>query len=195
MSDKRLKSLADRINRLMDERDAIGADIRDIYTEAKGVGYIPKALRKVIARLRMDPDKLKEDDTLVELYEAALGPVGKAMQAVRQGATLDAAAEANGVHRATVARARAVAKSYENATVAKRREIATQPHDADGVIIENPAPQDSSLSMAPEAAGGCDPAVQPVTQGGGVTGALSDDDLTPPDFLRGPAPENRRMRT
>tara|TARA_R110000822_G_scaffold125139_1_gene259720 strand:- start:14 stop:484 length:471 start_codon:yes stop_codon:yes gene_type:complete len=119
MTDNRLKSIAERIGRLMDERDGIGSDIRDIYAEAKSAGYIPKALRKVITRLRMDPSKLAEDDTLVELYEAALGPVGKAMQAVREGATLDDAAEANGVHRATVARARAVAKSSENATVAK----------------------------------------------------------------------------
>jgi hypothetical protein len=73
----------------------------------------------------MDPAKLAEDDTLIELYEAALGPVGKAMKAVREGATLDAAAEANGVHRATVARARAVAKSSENATVANSHETAT----------------------------------------------------------------------
>jgi uncharacterized protein (UPF0335 family) len=138
MSDKRLKSIAERINRLMDERDGIGADIRDIYAEAKGVGYIPKALRKVIARLRMDPAKLAEDDTLVEIYEAALGPVGKAMQAVREGATLDDAAKANGVHRATVARARAVAKSSENATVANHEEIAT--HDPDTGEIETPAP-------------------------------------------------------
>ncbi len=113
MSDNRLKSIADRINRLMDEREAIGADIRDIYAEAKGVGYIPKALRKVIARLRMDPDKLKEDDTLVELYEAALGPVGKAMEAVRQGATWEEAGKATGVPRATLARAEAVSKRRE----------------------------------------------------------------------------------
>ena len=111
-----LKSIVDRINRVMDERDELTADIRDIYAEAKGRGYIPKALRKVVARLRTDPEKLAEDDALLETYEAALGRVGKAMRAVREGATLDEAAEANGVHRATLARARAVAKQSENAT-------------------------------------------------------------------------------
>jgi uncharacterized protein (UPF0335 family) len=116
MSDARLKSLAERINRLMDDRDAIGGDIRDIYSEAKSAGYIPKALRKTIARMRADQSDLAEQDTLVELYEAALGRVGRAMAAVRAGSTLDAAAEANGIHRATLARARAVAKSSENAT-------------------------------------------------------------------------------
>jgi uncharacterized protein (UPF0335 family) len=106
----------ERIERLMDERDGIASDIRDIYSEAKGVGYIPKALRKVVARMRADEAALAEEETLIELYEAALGRVGKAMAAVRAGATLDDAAEANGIDRATLARARAVAKQSENAT-------------------------------------------------------------------------------
>jgi uncharacterized protein (UPF0335 family) len=113
MTDNRLKSLAERIGRLMDERDGIASDIRDIYTEAKSAGYIPKALRKVIARLRMDPAKLAEDDTLIELYEVALGPLGKAMKAVREGATWDEASAATGVPRATLARAEAVSKRRE----------------------------------------------------------------------------------
>jgi uncharacterized protein (UPF0335 family) len=131
MTDAKLKSLVERINRLIDERDGVSADIRDIYAEAKGNGYIPKALRKVVARLRADPAKLAEEDALQETYEAALGRVGKAMRAVREGATLDAAAEANGIDRATLARARAVAKQSENATVAKPPEIATPVEQGD----------------------------------------------------------------
>jgi uncharacterized protein (UPF0335 family) len=131
MTDARLKSLVERIERLMDERDGIASDIRDIYSEAKGVGYIPKALRKVVARMRADEAALAEEETLIELYEAALGRVGKAMAAVRAGATLDDAAEANGIDRATLARARAVAKQSENATVAKPTEIATPEEQGD----------------------------------------------------------------
>lgn len=142
---KDLKSIVDRVNRLMDERDGITADIRDIYAEAKGRGYIPKALRKVVARLRMDPAKLAEDDALLETYEAALGRVGQAMRAVREGATLlDEAAEANGVHRATLARARAVAKSSENATVANHPEIATAPETAE---VRHPPGDDTGTAV------------------------------------------------
>lgn len=138
MTDARLKSIADRINRLMDERDGIASDIRDLYAEAKSDGYIPKALRKAIARMRMDADKLAEEDDLLELYEAALGRVGKAMAAVRAGATLDEAAKANGIDRATLARARAVAKQRENATAAKADENATPPHDAEtGELVDD----------------------------------------------------------
>jgi uncharacterized protein (UPF0335 family) len=131
MTDAKLKSLVERIERLMDERDGIASDIRDIYSEAKGNGYIPKALRKVVARMRADEAALAEEETLIELYEAALGRVGKAMAAVRAGATLDDAAEANGIDRATLARARAVAKQSENATVAKPTEIATPVEQGD----------------------------------------------------------------
>ena len=131
MTDAKLQSIVARIDRLMVEREDISDAIRDIYSEAKGVGYIPKALRKVVARMRANQADLAEEETLIELYEAALGRVGKAMAAVRAGATLDDAAEANGIDRATLARARAVAKQSENATVAKPTEIATPVEQGD----------------------------------------------------------------
>jgi len=168
-----LKSIVDRVNRLMDERDALTADIRDIYAEAKGRGYIPKALRKVVARMRMDPATLAEDDALLETYEAALGRVGKAMRAVREGATLDEAAEKNGVHRATLARARAVAKQGENATVANHGENAT--HD----------PTTGEVHEVERAEAG--PIAEAATDGqGAATGPLDTDadTLEIPPFLR-----------
>lgn len=72
MTDTKLKSLAERIERLMDERDGIQSDIRDIYTEAKSHGYVPKVLRKAITRKRMDAGKRAEEDAILELYEGAL---------------------------------------------------------------------------------------------------------------------------
>jgi uncharacterized protein (UPF0335 family) len=163
MTDAKLKSLVERIERLMDERDGIASDIRDIYSEAKGVGYIPKALRKVVARMRADEAALAEEETLIELYEAALGRVGKAMAAVRAGATLDDAAEANGIDRATLARARAVAKQSENATVAKPTEIAT--------------PADFPFEIT----GG---SMEPLTDEDKRRLKIENDALTVPSFLR-----------
>jgi uncharacterized protein (UPF0335 family) len=162
MTDNRLKSLAERIERLMDERDGIASDIRDIYTEAKSAGYIPKALRKVIARLRMDPAKLAEDDTLIELYEAALGPVGKAMKAVREGATWQEASEATGVPRATLARAEAVSKRREMipeletgaATVVATGNLDAQPPEPREADAESTTSQTEAEALAAmEAAG------------------------------------------
>lgn len=99
-----LKSLADRINRLLDERDAIKADVADIYQEAKSAGYVPKILRKVIARARMDADKRREEDELLEMYEAAMdGPTRMAVELARAGKTAREIEEATGIDHSVVA--------------------------------------------------------------------------------------------
>lgn len=71
--DQRLKSFVDRINNLEDQKKEIGADIRDVYTEAAGTGYDKKALREIVRRKRADQEKLAEHETLVETYMAAMG--------------------------------------------------------------------------------------------------------------------------
>lgn len=72
-SNAQLKSITERINKLEDDKKAISADIRDLYAEAKGSGYNPKALREIIRRQRADAQKLAEHEAQVELYMAALG--------------------------------------------------------------------------------------------------------------------------
>jgi len=78
-----LDSFMKRINRLLDEKEALTADIAEIYAEAKSDGYCPKTMRKVVARMRMDAAKLAEQEALIETYLAALGelkdtPLGQA---------------------------------------------------------------------------------------------------------------------
>ena len=115
MTDNRLKSLAERIERLMDERDGIQADIREIYVEAKSAGYVPKVLRKAITRKRMDPDKRDEEDTILDLYEDALSPtMRKVVAMAKAGANSRDIEAATGVDHATVARS--VALKKESAT-------------------------------------------------------------------------------
>lgn len=72
-SDGRLRLLVERIERLREERDGITQDIRDVFSEAKAVGYDTATLRQVIARRAMKPEDRAEADHLVEIYEAALG--------------------------------------------------------------------------------------------------------------------------
>jgi len=73
ISAERLKSLVERIERLTEERDAIAGDIRDIYSEAKGVGYDVKTLRRIVALRKMDAADRSEQATLLEVYAHALG--------------------------------------------------------------------------------------------------------------------------
>ena len=72
-TDARLRLLIERIERLEEEKRGIGDDIKDVYAEAKGTGYDPKIMRKVIALRRMDPDQRREQESLVETYLIALG--------------------------------------------------------------------------------------------------------------------------
>jgi uncharacterized protein (UPF0335 family) len=68
-----LKSFVERIEKLEEEKKALSEDIREVYAEAKGVGFDVKALRTVV-RLRMqDGEERKEHEALVELYRDALG--------------------------------------------------------------------------------------------------------------------------
>ncbi len=73
VSGKRLRSYLDRIERLEEEKKGIADDIKDIYAEAKGVGFDAKILRKVYMLRKMNTDKRREEEELLELYKAAVG--------------------------------------------------------------------------------------------------------------------------
>ena len=70
---ERLKSFVERVERLEEERRALGNDIKEVYAEAKGNGFDPKIMRQVIRLRRMDKDDLDEQETLLDVYRRALG--------------------------------------------------------------------------------------------------------------------------
>ena len=70
---KRLKSFIDRIERLEEEKKGLADDIKEIYAEAKSVGFDPKIMRKLIRLMKMEPQKRSEEDMLLETYKAAIG--------------------------------------------------------------------------------------------------------------------------
>jgi uncharacterized protein (UPF0335 family) len=69
----RLKSFIERVERLLEEKDAISADIRDVYAEAKGTGFDVPTMRKIIRLRKMDAQERAEQEELLEMYCAALG--------------------------------------------------------------------------------------------------------------------------
>ena len=71
-SEKQIRSIVERIERLHEERQNIADDIKEVFAEAKGNGFDPKALKAVISR-RRDPAATAEADAMIELYECALG--------------------------------------------------------------------------------------------------------------------------
>ena len=70
---KRLKSFLDRVERLEEEKKGLADDIKDIYAEAKGVGFDVKTMRKILRLRKMETDKRREEEELLELYKAAIG--------------------------------------------------------------------------------------------------------------------------
>ena len=69
----RLRSIVERIERLDEERKALGSDIRDIYAEAKSAGFDVKVLRQLIRVRRQEPGDVEEQETLLDVYRRALG--------------------------------------------------------------------------------------------------------------------------
>jgi uncharacterized protein (UPF0335 family) len=69
----RLRSLVDRIERLEEERNALGSDIKDIYAEAKSAGFDVKVLRQLIRIRKQEPAEVEEAETLLDVYRRALG--------------------------------------------------------------------------------------------------------------------------
>jgi uncharacterized protein (UPF0335 family) len=70
---KRLKSFLDRVERLEEEKKGLADDIKDIYAEAKGVGFDVKTMRKILKLRKMEVEKRREEEELLELYKAAIG--------------------------------------------------------------------------------------------------------------------------
>ena len=72
-ADDRLRLLIERIERLEEEKKGIADDIRDVYGEAKAVGYDTKTLREIVRLRKLSPDDRAERFAILDTYLAALG--------------------------------------------------------------------------------------------------------------------------
>ena len=82
-ADDRLRLLIERIERLEEEKKGIADDVKDVYAEAKAVGYDVKMMRQIVRLRKMDPDDRLEMEMVLDTYKAALGmlydtPLGRA---------------------------------------------------------------------------------------------------------------------
>ena len=69
----RLRSIIERVERLEEERKALGNDIKDIYAEAKSAGYSVKVVRILVSQRKQEPAEVEETETLLDVYRRALG--------------------------------------------------------------------------------------------------------------------------
>lgn len=68
----RLRTIIERIERLNDEKANIESDIRDIYAEAKSVGFDVKIIRAIIKLRKMNAADRDEQELLLDTYRRAL---------------------------------------------------------------------------------------------------------------------------
>tara|TARA_B100001250_G_C19529482_1_gene669691 strand:- start:444 stop:686 length:243 start_codon:yes stop_codon:yes gene_type:complete len=69
---ERLRSFVVRIERLEEEKQILAADIREVFSEAKGSGFDVKIMRQLIRLRKMDKDDRSEMEAVLEVYERAL---------------------------------------------------------------------------------------------------------------------------
>ena len=70
-----LKSIVERIERLEEEKKTIAGDIKEVYAEAKANGFDTKILRKVISLRKKDAAEREEEESMLDVYMAALGMI------------------------------------------------------------------------------------------------------------------------
>jgi uncharacterized protein (UPF0335 family) len=73
VSSAQLKSFIERIERLEEEKAAVAEQIREVYGEAKGMGFDIKIIRQVLKIRKMEAQERYEQEELLDLYLSALG--------------------------------------------------------------------------------------------------------------------------
>lgn len=70
---EKLRNIVDRVENLEAEKGEIAEQIRDVYAEAKALGYDTKALRACIKIRKQDAQARQEQEAILETYLVALG--------------------------------------------------------------------------------------------------------------------------
>ena len=68
-----LRSFVERVERLEEEKAALAADIREVFSEAKGTGFDVKIMRQLIKLRKLDVGDRQEMEELLDVYKRALG--------------------------------------------------------------------------------------------------------------------------
>ncbi|MBR4926815.1 MAG: DUF2312 domain-containing protein [Alphaproteobacteria bacterium] len=69
----KLAAYIERIERLEEERKELGADVREVFAEAKGDGFDTKIMRQIIRLRKMTPADRAEAEFLRDSYKKLLG--------------------------------------------------------------------------------------------------------------------------
>lgn len=89
ISGTQLRQFIERIENLELQKSEIANDIRDVFAEAKGMGFDIKIIRQIIRLRKIDTQERQEQEELLEVYLQALA---MALQATMPAASRPAPA-------------------------------------------------------------------------------------------------------
>lgn len=72
-SEARLRAIVERVERLNAEKREIADQIKEVYAEAKGDGFMVMAIRQIVRERARNPDDVAEERAILDLYRATLG--------------------------------------------------------------------------------------------------------------------------
>ena len=70
---EKLRQLVAKIERLEEEKKEVAEQIKDVYAEAKAIGFDTKALRQVVRLRKIERAEREEQEMILETYLIALG--------------------------------------------------------------------------------------------------------------------------
>lgn len=70
---EQLRAYVERVERLNEDREAVGDDIKAVFAEAKSNGYTPRYLRAIIKLRKLPPSERQEDEAMMDVYLSAIG--------------------------------------------------------------------------------------------------------------------------
>ena len=69
----KLRQTVERIERLEEEKAEVAGQIKEVYAEAKALGYNTKALRAVVRLRKTDAQERAEQEAMLDVYLLAVG--------------------------------------------------------------------------------------------------------------------------
>jgi uncharacterized protein (UPF0335 family) len=70
---EQLRAFIERIERLEDEKKDVQEQIKEVFSEAKGVGFDARIMRQLLRLRRLRDADRSEQEELLEIYKTAIG--------------------------------------------------------------------------------------------------------------------------
>jgi len=68
-----LRGYVERLEKLSEDKKAVGDDEKVVFAEAKSAGFDPRYIRAILKLRRKSPSEREEDDAMLDLYASAIG--------------------------------------------------------------------------------------------------------------------------